>query len=392
MKNVQKNLQLQVKFPLGVKLAIIIGTIVLVSLGCVTFLNSHFIGQDVQITAENNNLTINSRSAGTVEDKLSTIRSNVFQLLDLLNVVGGGRSASLARQAEAFFFERNQDIAAVNILSGDDSKSSVKSNARSAKESSIINSRFFISNEIDVSALENFIKASSLQINRSCLGETIALNASPFFNIPVMSLLFPWKENGLDQTCVITFSIENMSDILGTDSVNTTFILNDSAEILCHPDTEKVLIGESYKNFPLVAAMRQNNESNSDSRQIPFSVVDENNKKTDYFGAYQKLSFGDIVVFTTVPVDSVLEGVRATRTNNIFLTGIVFFLSIIIILVFTRLGISRHLQKLTEAAEEIKNGNFDTPIFNELSTKRKDEIGVLNQSTKDEREFLDVFA
>lgn len=392
MKNVQKNLQLQVKFPLGVKLAIIIGTIVLVSLGCVTFLNSHFIGQDVQITAENNNLTINSRSAGTVEDKLSTIRSNVFQLLDLLNVVGGGRSASLARQAEAFFFERNQDIAAVNILSGDDSKSSVKSNARSAKESSIINSRFFISNEIDVSALENFIKASSLQINRSCLGETIALNASPFFNIPVMSLLFPWKENGLDQTCVITFSIENMSDILGTDSVNTTFILNDSAEILCHPDTEKVLIGESCKNFPLVAAMRQNNESNADSRQIPFSVVDENNKKTDYFGAYQKLSFGDIVVFTTVPVDSVLEGVRTTRTNNIFLTGIVFFLSVIIILVFTRQGISRHLRKLTEAAEEIKNGNFDTPIFNELSTKRKDEIGVLNQSTKDEREFLDVFA
>ena len=196
-KEGQKDLQAQVKFPLGVKLAIIIGTIVLLSLGCVTFLNSHFIGQDVQITAENNNLTINSRSAGTVEDKLSTIRSNVFQLLDLLNVVGGGRSASLAHQAEAFFFERNQDIAAINILNGDDSKSSGKSNARSAKESSIINNRFFISNEIDVSSLENFIKAVSQQINRSCLGETIALNASPFFNIPAMALLFPWKENGL---------------------------------------------------------------------------------------------------------------------------------------------------------------------------------------------------
>ncbi len=67
-----------VKFPLGVKLSLIIGIIVLVSLGSVTFLNSHFIGQDVRITAENNNLTINSRSAGTVEDKISTIRSNVF--------------------------------------------------------------------------------------------------------------------------------------------------------------------------------------------------------------------------------------------------------------------------------------------------------------------------
>ena len=302
--------------------------------------------------------------------------------------MSGGRSSSLARQAEAFFFERNQDIAAVNILTGEDFKSS----ARSAKESSIINNRFFISNEIDVSSLENFIEASAQQINRSCMGETIALNASPFFNIPVMALFFPWKENGLDQTCVITFSIENMLDILGTDSVNTTFILNDSAELLCHPDTAKVLIGESYKNYPLVAAMLRNNESNSDSRQIPFSVIDENKKKTDYFGAYQKLSIGDITVLTTVPVDSILEGVRTTRKNNIYLTGIVFFLSVIIILVFTRQGISRHLRKLTEAAEEIKNGNFDTPVFDELSTKRRDEIGVLNQSTKDEREFLDVFA
>ena len=388
MGNKHMDIKAQVKFPLGVKLAIIIGTIVLVSLGCVTFLNSHFIGQDVKITAENNNLTINSRSAGSVDDRLSTVRSNVFQLLDLMNVVSGGRSSSLARQAEAFFFERNQDIAAVNILTGEDFKSS----ARSAKESSIINNRFFISNEIDVSSLENFIEASTQQINRSCMGETIALNASPFFNIPVMALFFPWKENGLDQTCVITFSIENMLDILGTDSVNTTFILNDSAELLCHPETAKVLIGESYKNYPLVAAMLRNNESNSDSRQIPFSVIDENKKKTDYFGAYQKLSIGDITVLTTVPVDSILEGVRTTRKNNIYLTGIVFFLSVIIILVFTRQGISRHLRKLTEAAEEIKNGNFDTPVFDELSTKRRDEIGVLNQSTKDEREFLDVFA
>ncbi len=389
MKDSRNDLPVQVKFPLGVKLAVIIGIIVLVSLGCVTILNSHFVGQDVRITAENNNLTINSRSAATVEDKLSAVRSNVFQLLDLLNVVGGSsRSASLSRQAETFFFERNQDIASINILSSDEFKAS----GRAAKESSIINSRFFISNEVDASVLENFLKFSSGAISRSCSGETIALNASPFFNIPVMALLFPWKENGLDQACVITFSIENISDIIGTDSLNTTFILNDSADILCHPDIEKVLAGESYKNFPLVDAMRRNNESNSDSRQIIFSVADENKKKTDYFGAYQKLSLGDIVVFTTVPVDSVLEGVRTTRTNNIYLTGIVFFLSVIIILVFTRQGISRHLRKLTEAAEEIKNGNFDTSVFDELSTNRRDEIGVLNQSTKDEREFLDVFA
>ena len=56
-----------VRFPIGIKLALIIGIVVLVSLGTVTVLNSYFIGQDVKITAENNNLSINSRAAGTVE-------------------------------------------------------------------------------------------------------------------------------------------------------------------------------------------------------------------------------------------------------------------------------------------------------------------------------------
>lgn len=107
----------KVKFPIGVKLAVIIGTVVLVSLGTVTVLNSYFIGQDVQITAEENNLSANSRAADTVEDKLTTIRSNVFQLLDLINVMSGGRSSAVSKQAEAFFFERNQDIASVHILS-----------------------------------------------------------------------------------------------------------------------------------------------------------------------------------------------------------------------------------------------------------------------------------
>ena len=76
----------KVRFSIGFKLAVIIGFIVLVSLGAVTILNSILVGQDVQVTAEENNLSTNSRAASTVNDKLSTVRSNVFQLLDLVNL------------------------------------------------------------------------------------------------------------------------------------------------------------------------------------------------------------------------------------------------------------------------------------------------------------------
>lgn len=378
-----------VKVPIGVKLASVIGILVLASLGTVTFLNSHFIGQDVKITAENNNLSINSRAAETVEGRLSTVRANAFQLLDLINVVSGGSSSALAKQAEAFFFERNQDVASIYVISAE---SAAGSKRAAAYDTYLINTRFFTSNEIEPTVMDSFVSGCRDEISRSCAGETIALNSSPFFGIPVMSLLFPWKENGRDQTCIITFSIESITDILGSDSVNTTFLINDSDDLLSHPESERILIGENLKNNPLVAEMRKNNENNADSRQIVFSADDGTGKKTRFYGAYQKLSMADVVVLTTVPLDSVLEAVSVTRRNNLYLTGIVFFLSIMIVLWYARLGISRHLRKLTAAAEEIKKGNFDTPLFDSLNTKRYDEIGVLNQSTKDELDFLNVFA
>ena len=381
-----KSNTVQVKFPIGIKLAIIIGFIVLVSLGSVTILNSHFVGQDVKITAENQNLSINISNASIVEDKLSTVRSNVLQLLDLLNVVTGGKNSAFAKQAEAFFFERNQDIAGIYILSEDSNINSKNSDVK------IVNNRFFISNELDSEIIETYISSISSEITRSCVGEIIALNASPYFGIPVISLLFPYKESGRNQSCIITFSIESIAEILGTNSINTTFIINDSDDLLYHPDTSKIINGENLKNNELVQAMRLNNQNNDDSRQIPFEQIDENGKSKSFYGAYEKLSFGEIVILTTVPMDTILEGVRTTKTNNIYLTAAVFFLSIMFILIFSRYGISAHLRKLTGVAEEIQKGNFDTPLFDTLNTKRKDEIGVLNQSSKDEREFLKTFA
>ena len=145
-ESVKKNVSgVTVKVPIGVKLASVIGILVLASLGTVTFLNSHFIGQDVKITAENNNLSINSRAAGTVEGRLTTVRANAFQLLDLINVVSGGSSSALAKQAEAFFFERNQDVASIYVISAE---SAAGSQRAAAYDTYIINTRFFTSNEI----------------------------------------------------------------------------------------------------------------------------------------------------------------------------------------------------------------------------------------------------
>ena len=139
--------------------------------------------------------------------------------------------------------------------------------------------------------------------------------------------------------------------------------------------------------------MRRNNQINEDSRQIPFGITEDDGRITRFYGAYQKLGMADIVVLTTVPLDSVLEAVRTTRKNNLYLTAAVFFLSTIIILCYTRWAISNHLRRLSHAADEIQKGNFEGDgIFESLNLKRTDEIGVLNRSTKAELGFLNTFS
>ena len=218
----------QVKFPIGVKLAIIIGFIVLSSLGTVTFLNSYFVSKDVRITAEENNLTINTRSASAVQSELSSIRANVLQLLDLINATSGNRTQAVARQAGAFFFERNQKIAEIIVLTQYQFTHNLVIHNR------LKNTRFFTSNEIDADLTDTFLSQIEKSLVRSCRGETIAINASPFFNSEMIALLLPYRENGLEQCCLILFSLEDISMILGTGSVNETFMINDSDDILCH--------------------------------------------------------------------------------------------------------------------------------------------------------------
>ena len=127
----------KVRFPIAAKLVLIISILVLISLGTITALVTFYVSEDVRITAEENNRTVNTRSATAAEAELSTIRANVFLLLDMMNAAGS--SGALARQASAFFFERNQNIAAILLSSA----------AGNTGESEYINNWFFLANELD---------------------------------------------------------------------------------------------------------------------------------------------------------------------------------------------------------------------------------------------------
>ena len=103
----------KVKFPIGAKLVIMISILLIIALGTITLLVTWFGSEDVQITAEENNRTVNAQAANSVENELASIRANAFLLLDIINTAES--SSSFAKRAAAFYFERNPSVAAVLV-------------------------------------------------------------------------------------------------------------------------------------------------------------------------------------------------------------------------------------------------------------------------------------
>lgn len=347
----------KIKFPIGAKLVTIISILVVLSAGIITTLVTWFGMQDVQLTAEENNRTVNVQAAAAVEKELSSVRANAFLLLDILNTAES--SGTFTRLASDFYFERNPSVAAVLVT-----------DARRAGgiERKLLNTTFFLSNELESSLVDGFLKNNESASAAAQSGSMQILNASPDFKIPMLVLFYPYREKGLEQGLAIFFSAEKLSDSFGAGTLQTTYLVNHSGDVLVHPDFEIVKHGANISGFYLFAKMRENGDSN---RQMLFA--DDMGKK--YFGSYTHLNLGDIAVLTTAEAEQVLEPVRKTTLRNIYLGITVLALSVIFVWFFSK-SISTPVKLLADAAGKIEKGEYEI----DLTPKTKDELGFLTMS------------
>ncbi|MBR5933603.1 MAG: adenylate/guanylate cyclase domain-containing protein [Treponema sp.] len=360
----------KIKYSIGFKLVLIISILVVLSLGSITALVSFFLGNSVRTKSNVTYYDIAISKGRSAERELSTVRSDVFLMLDMLNATGG--SGVLSRQTSTYFFERNANIAAIIIP---DSRE-------------LVNNRFFISNEVEPAVINDFLATCQEEISGAVQGETFFLNATPVFNVPMIACLYPYKEAGFDQSVIIFYSPDTLLELFGSgNSSCEAFMINHKGDQLIHSDFNLVKAGSNIAKNVFVKMVQEDTQTNG---QMPYVSED----KVKYFGAFSKLGIGgSLVVITTIPEKKILEDVTQTTLNNIYLTLSVLFISVLFIFLYSK-TISNPLKALTAVANEIKQGNFNTDLFDELKGKRKkernDEIGVLIQSTQDEREILNT--
>ena len=353
VKKVKKREQNQierVKHPIGVKLIAIISTIVLVALGGVTYAVSYFVTADVRNNAEENNLTINSRTASDTENRITSALSSVAMFMDLLNTAGNNTTEQ--KSMENLFFTRNKSIAAVYLP---------------GTGRLFTNSEFFISHELEPESALNYFMQEDLLIEKAGNGYIELHNASPFFSTPVLSFFYPsssgeggGSENSKNQVIAFLYSAEELSNSFSSGSVNQSFFVNKDGNVLAHSDSSLMMSATDESANPIVKAMQESAANNS---QITYHTKDN----VEYIGAFRKLTFGDCAVITTVQTSIILEGVKRTTRRNLYISAIILALSILIIYFFSK-SLSKPLKILTAIVNEINKGNL---IQNFLANLKK---------------------
>ncbi|MCL2801231.1 MAG: HAMP domain-containing protein [Treponema sp.] len=355
----QKQAKTRVKFPIGIKLVVIISVLLLISLGIVISLVSYISTENVKLTAEASNLTINQQAGEQVQSAFQSVHAAVIMYLRMADRLSGDTT-----ETQLEFFDFNQSIAAISITQG-------------GRASYIYNDKFLLSNKLTGDTIRRYFDRVSAASASVTEGMAI-FNAAQFFELSMLCAVLNRADTGA-QTVKVLFMPDNLSETFGIGT-NTSFLVNNSGAVLLHPSNDYVLEGADFSDMQIVKEALQ--DSSSQGRQIAF----EDNEGKRYFGAYIPIGGTDTIVITTIPHDVVFEAVRSVTRQNRLLALMVLCMAILFIWFFSK-TISGPVRILASAALEIENGNFEQ----KLKPQSNDEIGLLTESFGKMTRALNIF-
>jgi len=357
-----KQMVSKVRFPIGAKLIIIVSLISILSLGAITALVSYMVTQDIKITAEDNNMTVNARSAAEAEEMFKNLRAGSDTLLSTLEAADSNDSlnVALAEKAAGYYFANHPDVAAVSSLG--------------IRTVILMNEAFFTANGLTPAMLDAFMQANNNAVRRSLSGETVLVNAAPYFGYPLLALFYT-RQGGAALAMV---SAQSISETFGTGT-SSTFMINDSADILVHPNADLAAAAVNLGNDNFIRSL---NESPQPAQQTFYT----DDSGVSFLSAFTRLTLANAAVITVIEEAKIFEGIAATTRRNIYLTIAVLCIAGILIWLFSK-SISTPMKTLAGAAAQIENGDFDIA----LRAKSKDEIGVLTSSFQSMSSALGIF-
>lgn len=336
----------EIKFPISLKHILLFSALIILVLGVSTFLVSTLVRGDDRRKAEENNHTINARTAETVQLTFSSVQNNSYILFDAVSKLNGKNktaqvSASDSELLVSDFFNVNRDV--IFIFSPDTDLQ--------------INPSYSNKN-IEPDAVLNYIKSKNLESAK-------VYNSNELLN-PSVVLFFKYGPSNVIKTAAVGLDTNALASLMSTGSNNATLLVDENTNVLINPDFESK--DKKYAEaFELIDYI--NNKTDTDNTQ---SLIETLNGKK--FMAVHKIK-NDLFVITTIPEKAVFAVINRTTYRIILFSLAVLFIAIIIIRLFSK-NITNPIADLVEASAKIEQGEFELGI----EPRTKDEIGLLTSS------------
>ncbi|MCB1191231.1 MAG: HAMP domain-containing protein [Leptospiraceae bacterium] len=342
----------RIRFPIWVKLLIIISTIILLSLSTIIYITTSLFKNDNIVRIKENNIVLTDILSLKIQsDLFNTIKNLKFIAEDLKE--GNGESAKKDVQSE-------KDILTIGIYK---------------EENKTLKPIFYIFSDEDLNGirLENIdeiIKNNEINYLKSFSGSTILYNSSPDFRFPVLGISFPYSDINGEKTIVLAhIKLEPLLNAFRHIGIATNFLVDDEGNILAHPDSDEVIRRSSYRDLEIIQSMMKSKIDNGEKRYL-------NQKDGKYYlGSFKKLNFTGGGVVSTVLEEKAFEEVYNIQRRNIYIMIIVLSAAILIVYIFAK-TITQPVLGLVVASSEIEKGNYDI----NLKVESQDEIGILTQS------------
>lgn len=325
----------KIKFPISLKQILLFSSLIIFVLGVSTFLVSSLIRRDDKIKAEENNHTINGRTATTIEIIFDNVINNSFVFFDSISKISDKTDIN---QLIDNYFKSNSNVI------------------------------FISSSDFDLQVNPRY-QGDYLHIFKNLVSENKNSKEVSFYNstevlqIPSVLISYKYGNKNSSKTGYICLQTSFISDLMSTGSNNTSILVDTDCNILINPDFSDKR--KTYENLkPLIAKIQSEKIDNV------MNLLKEEN----LFVSVHTVK-NNLFAVTTVSEKSVYEVINRTTFRIILFSLAVLFIAIIIIRIFSN-NITNPISDLVTASNQIEKGNFELDI----KPTTRDEIGFLTSS------------
>ncbi len=344
------------------KLISIMSFIIVVSITVMIFIATYFFIGDNEIRINENNLKISEVTS-------LKVKSDFQSIIDKSKLLANAMMQNIGKKDIEKYIELIQHNDRDFIFFGMAVPSKKRKSLKFIKSS--YNRPLMAESQIRTKDIRTIHRINKKIFDKSFRGDIVIHNVSPGFKQAIIGLSIPFHKSprGKVRSILVSYiKLDKFLKAFKASGITKTFMVNDSGDIIAHPDSAIVVSGGNYINLPIVKMMIKSTLNNGQTRYQDEGGI-------FHLGSFKKIGIGGCGVIATVEENRAFQAIYDMQRRNIYLMVIVLT-SVILIIYFFAKTLTTPIISLVKATKLIKEGRFNVNII----PSTKDEIGELTSS------------